>query len=301
MKIYLDQELRKRLASNEEELSQLGYVFQDEADQETQVIVSNNKELINSPELYPALQYTHLTSAGFDDIDLSSIKQQQILVSNARGVYSEAIAEFVVARLLEVVHCFRQINQSQREYHWNKDVNPLSLKKMHGAILGTGSIGKETARLLNGFGTICEGFNTKGTAHPEFNDCYPLSEFDQRADQYDFVVITLPLNDQTKHYFNKERLLLLNKEAILVNIARGQIIKEEDLIDILDSHLKAVILDVFEEEPLNQKSPLWTNEKAYLSPHISFKDNFYKDNFKKLIVNNLKRFILNEEVLNQIY
>ena len=300
MKLFLEERNVPYNQEFKDTLVELGYTLQDTPDNKTQVMVSTNKKILNNGGLYPSLQYVQLTSAGFDYFDIEQLKAQGVKISNARGVYSHGIAEFVVTRLLEVYQDLRGLNSSQRQAEWNRDINLVSLRNLKGAILGTGSIAKEVGRLLRVFGPILEGYNRQGTQHEEFDRCYPLSEFDQKSSSYDFIVITLPLNASTKHFFNKERLLSLNKDAVLVNIARGPIIKEDDLISILDTHLKAAILDVFEKEPLDEGSPLWTHPKTYLSSHISFKNNFYIENVIALILSNLEKYILNKEVTHLI-
>lgn len=298
MKVFIDNAMFDLDEKNKNKLEQLGYEIQSQPDVKTEVLVSTNRKVINNINEYPNIRFLQLTSAGYDFLDFTQARQQEVLVSNARGVYSEAIAEFVVARLLQVNQQLRRLDHDQDIRHWNRQVRLNSLINQKGAILGTGSIGKECAKRLKVFGPVLDGYNTKGTTHEEFDQSYPLSEFDLRASEYDFIVITLPLNSDTKHFFNKQRLLSLNKEGILINIARGPIIEENDLGEILDDHLQAVILDVFETEPLSPESSLWNHQKAYLSAHISFKNNYYVENIQNLVVDNLERFINHQELIN---
>lgn len=279
-------------------LKELGYTIQSEPNQDTEVMVTTNKKYLNNPDRYPSLKLVQLTSAGFDYFDVDKLKNQGITVLNARGVYSLAIAEFVVTRLLEVNQQLRTLNKLQSESKWERKINLRSLKGMKGAILGTGSISNEIARLLKPFGPIIDGYNTKGTAHDDYHQCFPLIEFDDYARTYDFVIITLPLNEHTKGYFNEDRLHRLSPDCILINIARGPIIIESELIKVLDYHLQAVVLDVFEQEPLVSESLLWQHPKAYLSSHVSYMNNFYKDNVSNLIQDNLIRYIKQEDLIN---
>lgn len=300
MKVYIDNDYLEFDQNKINELKQVGYDVKDSPTEDLDVLVSSRRKQINNTDNYENLKFIQLTSAGYDFLDTQPLKEKGILLANARGVYSEAIGEFVVARLLQVYQQLRLLEKNQQTLNWDRSLDLVSLKNLKGAILGTGSIGKEVAKRLKVFGPYLEGFNTKGSQHQEFDACYPLEEFDQKAPNYDFVVITLPLNEKTHYYFKKERLLLLKQECVLVNIARGPIINEADLIEIMDSHLLAIVLDVFEKEPLDQNSPLWNHPKMYLSSHISFKNNYYKENIQSLIFDNLVKYIHQEPLTNLI-
>lgn len=284
MKVYLDSHSIKIREEDLTLFKQLETTFLQQPTDEMEVYVGNDRKIINHPEEYKSLKLIQLMSAGYDPFNIEKLKEHNITLCNARGVYSYGIAEFVVTRLLEVNQELRWINQQTK---WNKKIEFRSLLNQKGAILGTGSIATEIARLLKVFGVHLDGYNTKGTKVDYFDSNYPLEQFDDHAQSYDFVIITLPLNDQTKYYFDKERLLSLKSDSVLINIARGPLVKESDLIEVLDNHFKAVILDVFEKEPLDDNSPLWTHPKAYLSSHISFRNNLYKENLYQLIKNNL--------------
>ena len=300
MKVYIDNDYLEFDQNKIDKLKQLGYEVKETPTPDLEVIVSSRRKLINHTDNFKNLKFIQLTSAGYDFLETQPVKEKGILLANAKGVYSEAIGEFVVARLLQVYQGLRHLDQSQKAHVWDRNIDLLSLKNLKGAILGTGSIAKEVVKRLKAFGPNLDGYNTKGTHHQEFDACYPLDQFDQKSDQYDFIVITLPLNEVTQYYFDKARLNALKKECVLVNIARGPIIKESDLLEIMDTHLSAIVLDVFEQEPLDKKSPLWTHPKAYLSSHISFKNNFYKENIQSLIMDNLVKYIKQESLTNLV-
>lgn len=301
MFIYLDEGFIHFSQEQKDYIEKLGYQIQNEPDLQTEILVSSRGSDLKKVEKLGQLKVIQLMSAGYDFFDVDAIKARDIQICNARGVYSEAIAEFVVARILEIYQKLPFINKLQSDKEWFRDFELQTISGLKGAILGTGSIAQETGKLLKVFGSHIDGYNTSGNKPTDdFDECYKLKEFDNLASSYDFVVITLPLNEHTKHYFNKERLLSLKPEAVLVNIARGPIVSEADLIEILDQHLDAVILDVFENEPLSNESPLWNHPKTFISPHISFRNIKYKENLIDLILENLTLYSKGKELLNQI-
>lgn len=298
MKLYIDQKTIPLTQAIKEQLKQRGYTLQTEASTDTEVMVSSQAKLLNDVKSYPKLQFVQLTSAGFDFIKIDSLKQQGIKIANAKGVYSQAIAEFVLARLLQVYQQLPLLSEIQQTKNYDKSIKLTSLNGLKCAILGTGSIASQIAHYLKIFEMDITGFNTNGRAVEGFNSCAPLSQFDNMAKDFDVVIITLPLNQATHHFFNKDRLLKIKQDGVLVNIARGAIINESDLMAVLDTHLAWVILDVFEEEPLSPESFLWHHPKTLLSPHISFNNNYSKSHMIELMLDNLNRFIKGIDLKN---
>ena len=117
---------------------------------------------------------------------------------------------------------------------------------------------------------------------------YGLDKLDMAIANADVVVLTLPLTDETKHLFNKERFGKMKNGAVLVNIARGAVVDTGALIEALNSKLGGAVLDVFEEEPLNENSPLWDLENVIITPHNSFVGEGNKERLWEVIVKNLK-------------
>lgn len=265
-----------------------------------EVLCVGNSFDLSEPQSYPNLRFVQLFSAGYDKVNIELATKHNIIVSNARGAYSVQIAEYVLARLLSVYKKEREFENLQTSATWNQRIQMKSLVDQKVAILGTGSIGQEIAKRLIPFETHLTGFNTDGRLITYFDEGQKLSQLKDTIQHFDIVIICLPLNNETHYLFNKELLLKMNEEASLINIGRGPIIVEDDLIDILDSHLHAVILDVFENEPLSKDSPLWHHPKAYLTSHVSFNDNTTTTVRNNLIMSNLKNYIEKQSLLNRI-
>lgn len=300
MKTYIDQSIVQLTQQDKDNLKKMGIDLHSEMSDEIEIVVSSNGKILNSIACYPNVKFVQLTSAGYDFINIDNLLSKGIIIANARGVYSQAIAEFVVARLLQVNQELRLLDNNQNKTNWNRQIQLQTLLNQKIGILGTGSIAQEMAKLLKVFNCHLVGFNTKGRDVFDFDECYPLEEFDSMSPQFDVVIVTLPLNEQTKGYMDKERLLNLKADCIFVNIARGPIVKEDELIEVLDHHLKAAILDVFDKEPLESESLLWQHPKVYLSPHISFKNETSKLNLRELTLRNIKNYLNSVEIENQI-
>lgn len=255
---------------------------------------------LKKPQQYPNLKLIQLYSAGFDSVGIEDAKAHGIKVCNARGAYSVQIAEYVVWKLLDVYKNVRVYEKSQQETNWNRDEHMVSLVNQKVAILGTGSIGQEVAKRLVPFQVELIGFNTSGRLDTPFHKAYPLNTLTEQINDYDVVIVCLPLNNDTQHLFNKEMLLKMKETATLINIGRGPIVSEEALVSVLDNHLRGVVLDVFETEPLPKSSLLWKHPKAYITSHVSYIDDRTRLTRGKVLFDNLCRYIQNQPLENVI-
>ena len=180
---------------------------------------------------------------------------------------------------------------------WEKDYNLRELKNKKVAILGYGSIGKEVAKRLKGFDTIIHGYDIY--TNRDFNyidDLVDINQFEVDIKKYDIIIICLPyIKDgvnSTHYYFDKNKLIKLKENAILINVSRGKIIKEKDLIEILKARKDIYAsLDVFEEEPLSKESELWNLGNVLITPHNSFVSDGNQKRLFEIIYNNLKAYI----------
>ncbi len=248
---------------------------------------------------FPKLKFLQLMSAGYDYLNLDQVRKQKTILCNGRDLYSIPIAEFVVARILEHLKNLSAIQEDQRHKHWEKR---LELGELHGRralVLGTGSIGHEIMVRLQAFGVSVDGVNSNGRPIPGFVSTYALETVHQNLATYDYVINALPLNENTRKYVSTPFIQAMKEGAVLVNIGRGQTMDESCLMDCA-SHLGALILDVFDAEPLPETSPLWTLENAMISSHTSFGSTENKKRAETLYTTNCLNFIQNRPLLNRI-
>ena len=255
-------------------------------------IICNNFFLHNDIEEYKKLKFIQLTSAGLDRIPMEYIKKKGIKLYRAENVYSIPIAEWVIMRLLEVYKNLNFFIENQKNKKWekNRELDELTGKEI--AILGCGNIGEEIAKKLKAFDCRIIGADIREINNKNFDEIKSIKELKSILKDKDIVILALPLTEKTKHLINRESISWMKKNTILVNVARGSLIKEEHLIEKLkENYFKAVILDVFEEEPLEEKRELWTEKKVLLSPHNSFISLKNGERLKMIIENNLKSII----------
>jgi phosphoglycerate dehydrogenase-like enzyme len=145
------------------------------------------------------------------------------------------------------------------------------------------------AKRFGAFGCTVLGVDLYPREDEHFKTMYPLSNLKDVLSQSDVTVLTLPLTEQTKYLMNADTLSALPQGAILVNIARGGVVHTESLLNALHTGaLGGAVLDVFEEEPLSEDSPLWDMENVILTPHNSFVGEGNGERLFGTIVRNLK-------------
>ena len=249
-------------------------------------IIGNGIFLFHPIEKFVNLKYIQLTSAGFDRVPMEYVKEHGIEIHNAKGVYSIPMAEFAVAGVMELYKKMRFFYENQKKHNWEKHRGLLELFGKTVVIVGCGDVGIECAKRFRAFGCTVIGVNRTVKEKVAFDRIVPLSEIDMVLRGADVVVLTVALTEETRHLMNADRLKLLKGSAILVNIARGGIIDTNALIDCLPN-LGGAVLDVFEEEPLDENSPLWDMENVLITHHNSFVGEGNIERLSALVITNI--------------
>lgn len=216
------------------------------------------------------LKYIQLLSAGHDRVSQDYIREHQITLRDAGGVYSIPIAEYIVCGVLQLYKYSGFFNEQQKMHQWVKNRNMMELSGKKICIVGVGGIGKETAKRFFGFTDEIYGIDLYPSENPFFKKIYPLSMLDEELMTSDIVILTLPLTSETENMFDRHRFKSLKKGAVFVNAARGKLVDEEALSEALDQNLFGAVCDVFREEPLPQESKLWKKKNLIITPHNSF-------------------------------
>lgn len=208
------------------------------------------------------------TGAGYDNVDIEACTKRGIYVCNAAGINAAAVAEHVMALILcwykniAYLDSFMKIRGKERDVSYSG--GELTGKTI--GIIGLGHIGQRLANYCNAFGMTVLGYSHKpldvpGVEQIELEQLYALS---------DIVSVHVPLLPSTRHMIDSEAFSRMKPSAILVNTARGAIVNETDLIEALRTHkIAGACLDVYEQEPLSEDSPLREFSNVILTPHTA--------------------------------
>lgn len=259
---------------------------------EAEAVICNGLFLYNDLDKFSNLKLIQLTSAGLDRVPLEKIQEKGITLCNARGVYSTPMAEWALAGVLTLYKHTNKFYSNQQNHKWVKDRNIKELSGSKICIVGCGSVGTECAKLFKTFASELIAVDIVRPKSDLFDTYSSINDISKVIKKADVVILTLPLTNETHNMFNKELLSQFKNDAILVNIARGAIVNEDDLIDALkNGKLGGAVLDVFNTEPLYESSELWSLPNVIITPHNSFVSQKNNERLFNLVYKNLNTYM----------
>ncbi len=255
-------------------------------------VICNGLFLHNDIDNFPNLKFIQLTSAGLDRVPVERINEKGIVLKNARGVYSVPMAEWAISGVLALYKNLDKFLENQKNYSWIKERNIREMSGDSVLVVGCGSVGTECAKRFKAFGMKVLGadiFNCQNDIYDEF---YLIDDINTALNKADVVILTLPLTEETKYFFDKDRFVHFKDGAILVNIARGAVINEKDMIENLKiGKLGGAVLDVFETEPLNENSEMWEMTNVIITPHNSFVSSKNQERLFNVVYKNVREYL----------
>jgi phosphoglycerate dehydrogenase-like enzyme len=263
----------------------------------------------------PRLRWVHSASAGVERVLTPLSRERGLMITNARGVFSRPIAEYVLLMILAVSRRLPQLLELQRERTW-QPLEGAELRDVTVGIVGLGSIGRAVATLAAPFGpriiALRRRVNDTAAEVPLDGDDAPVGEM--RVDrtlgpdglpellaESDFVVLAAPLTPDTENLIDADAFGYFKPGAWLINVARGRLIDERALLRALDDGaLAGAVLDTFREEPLSPSSPFYDRSNVIVTPHTSWSSGRVLDRSVELFCANLRRYAAGEPMLNVV-
>lgn len=248
-----------------------------------------------------ALRWVHWCGSGIDSLIDDDLVSSEVILTNSRGTVSRGMAEFTLALILAFAKKLPDTLRFQTQHQWTHQLNE-QVVGANALVIGVGSIGREIGRVLSAVGLNVDGMGRhRRESDEDFRKIYGVDELDSRLPYYDYVVLILPSTSNTAHLFGAKQFGLMKPTARLINLARGTIVDESALIDALErGDIAGAGLDVFQSEPLPAQSPLWDMKNVIVSPHISGEYEGYDAVVADLFVENVRRYMADEPLLNVI-
>jgi phosphoglycerate dehydrogenase-like enzyme len=279
--------------------------------------------VLPEPDDAPRLRWIQAHNAGVDHLLSQALLQnaEDITMTTVSGIHAPKIAEYTLAMMLGFAHKLPTMIRLRERADWPENRFDILLPRpLRGAtlgIVGYGSIGRETARIAQAFGMEVLAtkrnvrqpaqvgeYNIPETGDPEgvmVNRLYPPEALRSMLAECDFVQVTVPSIAGNKKMLGEGEFAVMKRSAILINIARGDVIDENALIKALQSgQIGGAALDVFEIEPLPATSPLWGMENVIISPHVAGNTDHYYEDAAEVFAANLERWLSNQTLLNVV-
>lgn len=245
----------------------------------------------------PRLRWVHAASAGVDAVLVPEVTGRGLTVTNSRGVFDGAIAEYVLGVILVFAKDLHTSWRLQQERLWRHRESQM-LRGQQLLIVGPGSIGRAIARLARAAGMDVRGVGrSERRDDRDFGRVAPLEELRAEIAGADFVALAMPLNEESRGMIGVAELAAFKPGARLINIARGGVVDEPALIEALRSgRLAGAALDVFAEEPLADDHPFWMMEHVLVSPHMSGDFEGWVEALGARFIENFERWQRGEEL-----
>lgn len=252
------------------------------------VLIELWRELANA-------RWIHVLAAGVEFLPFDLLRRSNIVVTNGRGLYADALGEFAIAAMLWFAKDLRRLVRNQDAHLWE----PYTVERLAGqtvGIIGYGGIGRAVAARATALGMRVTGVGRRQEpGEPTIDDVLPAS---------DYVVLSAPLTPATRHLISRDRIALMKPAAVFINLGRGKTVDEGALVDALTARrIRGAALDVFELEPLPPDHPLWQLNNVLLSPHTADRTSDSHARAMQFFIENLRRFRAGaalENVVNKV-
>jgi phosphoglycerate dehydrogenase-like enzyme len=250
------------------------------------------------------LRWVHIASAGVDRLLFPELVDGDVVVTNSRGVFDEPIAEYVLGLVL----CFAKDLHTTLRLQGRRRWRHRETERVAGTralVIGTGPIGRAIGRRLTTAGMTVGAIGRAGRAarpvDPDLGEVRPHTELYEALAEADYVILAAPLTELTEGMIDAGALARMRPTARLINIARGGLVVEGDLIDaVREGAIAGAALDVFAAEPLAESSPLWELPNVIVSPHMSGDALGWREELVTLFTDNLARYRRGDPLRNVV-
>ncbi len=248
-----------------------------------------------------ALRWIQSASAGVEDLLFEEMVKSPVVLTNARGIFDDAMAEYVVGLLLLFAKGLPGVLERQRRREWfPRDSEQLAGKRV--LVVGVGSIGHAIGKRCKGVGMTVRGVGTRARTRDDvFALVHTAEDLEEACGWADVVVNVLPSTPGTRHRFDDTVFAAMQPSARFVNVGRGSTVDEAALVRALqEGRIAGAALDVFEREPLPEDSPLWDLPNVIVSPHMSADFAGWREMLVELFVENLSRYLTGRPLKNVV-
>lgn len=242
-----------------------------------------------------SLRWVHTASAGVDRLTFPALLDSDVVLTNSRGVFDVPMAEYVTGLVIAMAKDLAGTLEAQSRREWRHRESER-VGGRTAVVVGSGPIGRATATMLSAVGMTVELVGRRAGEGVHAIDALP-----GLLPRAEWLVLAAPLTDSTRGMLDAAAIRLLPPRARVVNVGRGALIVQDDLVAALrEGHLAGAALDVFEREPLPADSPLWDLPGVIVSPHMSGDILGWRDELEALFVANLDRFRAGEPLENVV-
>ena len=248
-----------------------------------------------------ALEWIHVTAAGVDTLLFDELRDSDVVVTNAHGVFDRPIAEYVLGAVIAQAKDSRNSFDLQRRHEWQHR-ETRSIAGARALVVGTGGIGREIARMLGAAGMEVRGAGRRAAADDaDFGVVVASEDLATEAAWCDHLVLAAPLTPATRGLVDAAVLSAMKPDAHLVNVGRGALVDESALVSaLIERSIGGATLDVFDIEPLPIGHPLWEAPNVTITAHMSGDVVGWRDTLAAQYTENVRRWLVGEPLRNVV-
>ena len=241
------------------------------------------------------IRWVQSLGAGLDGMIDSPYLKNSVIFSSMRGIHGPQVSELVFMLMLSLSRNYSRAMLNQLNRVWERWPGK-SLKNKTIGLLGVGIISEAVAKRCKAFDMRVVGITSTQRKLKDFDEIVTRNELMSVAKELDYLVVLVPLTNETRGIVNEHVFLAMKPTAYLINVARGGVVDETALIAALkNGDIAGAGLDVFEHEPLPADSPLWSQQNLILTPHLGGMVDVYLEQAMPLLIHNIKAFLNGNE------
>jgi len=234
------------------------------------------------------LKWIQSMSAGVENYTRSKLLPPHVVLTKIKGFFGPIMSEYVIGYMLAITQKMETVFTNKRERRW-KPFMVDSIRNKTLGVMGLGSVGTQIAYRLHLLGVDVIALDEQERSLPYVRQEYSVSEMEEFLAQADFVLVALPLTNDTEGILGEREFRMMKKSAYLINVSRGPLVQEGALVDALQKgQIAGAVLDVFNEEPLPANHPLWSLDNVIITPHISGPS--IPEDMTRIFLENLEKF-----------
>ena len=247
--------------------------------------------------------WVHCIRAGYDEFDTDAYQEAGVPLTNSSGIHGTTVGELAIGYMLSlarILHIYRD-HQYESDWYTPEYERPFTVENERLTVVGLGTIGQGIAARASDLGMEVLGVRSSGEPVPGVSEVFHPDDLHEAIEDARFVALAVPHTPATEGMLSTEEFERMREDAYVINVSRGPVIDESALEAALAvGEIAGAGLDVFEEEPLPEDSPLWDHEDVIISPHKGSATNRYHLDIADLVKENLRRIEADEELVNRV-
>lgn len=253
--------------------------------------------------LESGLEWVHSVQAGYDRFPLDEFETSEIILTNSTGIHGTSVGETALGTMLAFarrLHTYarQQPDREWRRPNWN---DPFTLQHESLCVVGLGTLGQGIAKRADAIGMQVTGVRRTAESVPHVRTVYTNDHLHEAISNARFVALATPLTDETNGLMGETEFEAMRNDAYFLNVSRGGCADEEALVSALQSEeIAGAALDVFEEEPLPENSPLWDMDDVIITPHVAALEVDYYRHIAELVRENVQHIDTDERLSNRV-